>query len=1811
MIWKDQKYSVIEEIADHGSKAIYRCVDHLSGQQVIAKVLGAKASTYEAIMRIKKEYKLLSELSPLISGVVRPIQLEERSGYLILTMEDISGQSLKSIMQQQRLDVHTVLRLAVKLTDIIGGIHERQIIHKDIKPANLIWNRDNDQLRLIDFDLSVRWGNEKPDYTATGIMEGSLAYISPEQTGRINRHIDYRSDFYSLGVMLYEMVTGTRPYPSHSAMDQIYAIIAKKPLPPYEQTGGKVPKALSDIIMKLLEKSPEDRYRSAYGIRADLKKCLASPSHNEFQIGLDDRVTLFRIPQRLYGRDEELAQMERALDKSMQERVQLVLVSGEAGVGKTAFVNELQAAASRKKGYFVQGKFEQYNKNIPYSALIEAFRVLFGQWINGPADERSDLQHALQSHLGANAGLMTRWLPELEQLIGVHEEPEPLQPLEENNRFFLSFLRLLESVAGQQKPVILFLDDIQWADLSSVQLITRLLEAKTLKRILIIASYRHNELHATHPLSVGLQRIQDQDFIHQLHLEPLTEPFVRQLIGETVELSPQRLQWLSPVIHRQTGGNPFFIHEILKDLHKQKALYFDVQQGEWTYNAARISAMTANENLIDYLIQKMKSLPAEIQLILSIGALIGRSFDWQVLQMIGHSEKEQLMPALLRAVQEDILLPLQSSYHLLHDASLSEQELDGLDIQFAFQHDKLQQALYQLIDPQLRQHLHLQLGWLLLNQWTEEKIQADIMDIAGHLNRGLKLIVRDTDREKIIDVNMQAARRAKKAFGYEAALRFLDAAMTLSADAHWNSHYERTYEMYLLHSECSYLVQQPQGADRSCAVLLQKAHTALEQAAIYEMQSNHYMYLGLMKEAIAAGRAGLSCLNFAVPTRLSMANVAKELVTVKFHLRGKSTQELLEGPEVEDQRIKLIMRLLVSFIPPAFISGEQMLFGWAVLKKTALSIRYGNAPESAGAYIGYAMLLSGMGDMKGAEAYGRLAVDLNRKFGDLQWRSLVHVLYSLFCYSWSHDWETLEEQYRRTIDYSLQSGDMLYLAHACYYMNLWNPNMEIETYLLESDSMLAMIENTKYLPALATARLARQKFRLLAGELESTDSLDDEQFSEQAYLDQLEAAQYYSGIAIYYVNRLQLAFLFEQKGNTLQLLEKADKVSGTLAGSAFMEELTFYTMLNLAADYEGMNTNDQRRARIRMRRELSKMKKWANHHPHNFLAQYEMMQAEWLRINRRYSQAEKCYHTALRQSEQGHFTRYKAIASELSARFYLQRQLPELGAYYVKQASYYYSVWGARSKVLDIQATYDDLMGHIQWLPLHGDQTLSISTENIDIHLLLKASQTIAREIELDQLLQNIMHIVLINAGAQRGCMVMKSGPELWAEGEYNEVTDQIDIQVHHHERQGGNDFPWLTLDEVAIGQETLIYSDARSVNRLSDIRYMANHQPKSVLCMPLINQDKVIAVIYLENNLMTGAFTRERMNMISLLSREMVYAIENASLYSELENLVTRRTEELAVKNDQLIKYFNIVDKNVIIVHTDPYGNVTNVSEEFCLLTGYKREELIGKPHQFFKPLSYRNDGMEPFVMNLSKTWEGELIQFCKDKSKLWLDIVIEPEFDPYQLVSYAFIGHNITDKKQIERISITDELTGLYNRRYFNEMIGYKIESMAIHHSSIAFVLLDIDHYKKYNDTYGHYEGDNVLRRIGATLLEQTVSNGRAFRLGGEEFAILYAGLPLDEAHIQAEQIRRSIEDLHIPHAQNAASPYVTMSIGIGFVERVTMELSEEMLYRLADDALYQAKDNGRNCVMLNTHEWFETATASSGSTSSSASATDPEQE
>ncbi|WP_150275737.1 diguanylate cyclase [Paenibacillus tepidiphilus] len=1798
-------YQILETISDNAAKSVYRCSEEGMDRTVILKVLKSELAGVEAVMRFKQEYRLLQELSGQLDGVIRPVDLQEMGGYYMMVLEDLGGTSLKRILAEDRPDQRTLLRLAIQVIDILGAIHDKHVIHKDIKPSNIIWNRERNKVQIIDFDLAVKLSKERQEFRNSGVLEGSLYYISPEQTGRMSRSIDYRSDYYSYGVMLYEMFTGTRPFAAEEMLEQIYSIIAKEAVPPVKASGGEVTAPLSAVIMKLMEKSPEDRYRSAFGIKADLKKCLSV--QDEFVTGSEDRLNIFRIPQKLYGRDGEIKRLEGAFRRCARSLPEIVYVTGDAGAGKTALVHELHRYISRDKGMFAEGKFDQYNKNIPYSAIIQACRRLMAELLESPdGNLKTLIGRSLSQALDGNGSLIAGLIPELSAFIGPQPAALPLNPAEETNRFYMTFAQFLSGLTSGERPLVLFLDDLQWADYSSLQLVERLMQGNQLRRIMLVLSYRSHEIPAGHPLFAMKARLEKSKEAEEIHLEPLPLPDIQQLVADTLYTHPDEVLELAKAVHKRAKGNSFYVNELLKELYRGGYLYFDDMHGEWTWRLSEIAALPVNDSVVDFLMTKLTGLPAGQRELLTICAAVGNEFDYGMLLRLADAPVETVLQTLAVGVEEEFIRPADGRYGLflglLEDSGAAA--APETELRFAFTHDRIQQAFYQMLDEEKGQRLHLGIGRLMLERLEPGEAEDKLVDMAGHMNKALKLISDRQELEEVVTLNLLAARKAKAGFGYAAAHALLEAAMTLLPENAWQEKMQQTAEIHRLYAECAYLTHHVDEADRACAVLAAHLQEPLALAEVYELQANYYMYLGMMQESIAAGRKGLAVLGLKIPGKVGMPAVLRELVQVKARLRGRSVEELFAAPEMTAPETQMMMRLLVNFIPPAFISGETSLFGLVVLRQIRLTLAHGNAPESALAFIGYAMLLSGFGDTKGAFDYGRLGIRINDRFQNMQWKGAAYVLYTLFSHVWTEPWDTLQEWFTASMEASLRTGDLLYLAHSSFYVNLWNPTLDIPATLQESSRTIAMIEDTKYKESLATAKLARQYFLNLAGELADNASFDGDGFSEEVYLRELTEARYYSGIAIYYIYKMKLLFTYERSREALVYIDRAYPIIGTLAGSAFMEEFALYTFLNLAYSYKEMSVLDKAKARRRMRKEFGRVRKWARHAPGTFRQHEYLMRAEWARISGQDDKAGHYYDLAMEASEASGFVRYKALTSELAARFYLHKDYKEFAAYLFRQSEYYYSVWGAKGKIVFNGSQYPELVTKISTKDFLHRRTISDYTESMDLNSILLATQAISKEIELSNLLEALMEIVIKNAGAQRGCIVMTSKTGLLVEGEYNPEEDRINVALRDYNRY--DQLPDSIVKLVEERKESVIYNDAYSETAFVNDPYIVKHRPKSLVCMPLINQNKTIAIIYLENNLLTGVFTRERMRIINLLSREMVFSLENATLYSELE-----RSEE---------KYRELVANLQDGIFITQDAKCRYVNEALAQMLGYSPEDMLEQPFEAFlapgereKVMHYykrrmdgkqvppeyetrllHKDGREIIVIHKPtlitymnrpavqgtvkditerKKAEEELLRHKEHLEELVRERTAELEFNNDELNKYV---------RLIEQISITDELTGLYNRRYFNKVFAEQVEKAALERRTLAYLMLDIDYFKKYNDTYGHYEGDRVLRQAGEVLQRMAdQADGFAFRLGGEEFGILVPGFTAEQSREYAESIRRSISGLRIAHEMSQEHGIVTVSIGVAAVQ--VDKSSEEDIYKLGDDALYESKARGRNCVTV----------------------------
>ena len=1565
------EYQVTQELFETRYSYLYRCQHKQDSSSVILKALKNRFPTHEEIAFFRREYNIIQSLTAEIEEVIRPLRLEEYGNNVIMVMEDPGGDLLPHL--RSRLDLRAFLQIAVRMVEILGKIHQRKIIHKDIKTSNILWNPENGSLKIIDFSISTKLLNERPELQNARFMEGTLGYISPEQTGRMNRSIDYRTDYYSLGVTLYELLTGFLPFRSEDAMELVHAHMAKAPCPPHQimeeipiapNSIHDIPPVISDIIIKLMHKAPEHRYQSIYGLKSDLQRCLELLESKgkiiEFEIGTQDISDYFQVPQKLYGREKEVETLMQVFEEVSEGATEVMLVSGYSGVGKSALVNEIHKPIVRQKGYFIHGKFEKFQHTDPYSAIIHSFRQLVYQLLQEPDLRLQFWRERLKEALGANGQIIVNIIPELEKIIGAQPALQELNPTESRNRFLFTFENFVKIFACAEHPLTIFLDDLQWSDPASLQLLEYLIGCQDLRYFFLIGAYRDNEVHCGHPLVLSINEIEKNKAVHRLFIRTLSEANVNKIVADTLHCNYEDSQDLGGLIYRKTGGNPFFVTELLKTLFQDGRINFNQEQGKWDWDVERILQIQVSDDVVEFISERLKELPEETQNSLKLAACIGHFFDFKTLALIEARSPEKTAEALWTAMEKGIIIPLNNNYRLLHAwTSRTGETFPDFEVNYQFQHDRVQQAAYAMIKEERRKAVHLQIGRLMLDTKGQNE---RVIDIVRHLNQAIELIQDINEKGKLIELNLAAGKKAKASNAHSPALQYFKTAYALLSKNAWQENYSLIFEILKLYSECAYLCGEFDEAEKNCEILLHRAKTKQEKAEIKEMQSAHYTFLGKMDSAIQAGIAGLRYLGIKLPERPHAFAILIEITIIKWKLKYRLTEELLERPIIHEPEIKLAMRLLFGFIPPAFISGRYELFALAVLKKTNISLKYGNCPESAAAYIGYAILLAAMGNLQGAYDFGNLALRLNERFDDPRWKSLTFVLYTLFCHGWKEPRHTFPHWFKKAIEAGLQTGDLLYMAHACFYINLWNPYINIPTAIEEGQKYIALIEQTKYKEALATTQLAQQRWLCLAGRTAEPVSFNDAGFNENDYLSHLKKAKYFSGIAIYYIYKMQICYLHEDYQTAVQCIYATDKIIKTLLGSAFMEEFCLHAFLTIAALLPEQKFYDKKKAWRRLQREYKRMRHWAMSCPVNYLSQKILMQAEIARLSGKHAQAVKLYGEAIEAAEKNDYTYYKALCNELAARFYQEQGAPRVAIFYLRDAIYYYNSWGAVAKGTQLEQKYFSLLtngvtstSNISTTSTHMQIALpSESREMLDLSTIIKVSQTISREIHLNGLLEKIMNIVIENAGAQQGFLLLNSdsGWIIAAEGSVEKKNSLLPlcVSVEHSGRIAKSIFHYT----LRTGHNVVI-NDASQEEQYAGDPYIVENCPKSILCYPILSQGKIVGIWYLENNLIQGAFTAERLKILKLLSGQIAISLENAQIYQKLEELnknleqkVQERTQQLKNKNRQLmdsIRYARNIQASIL---PKPARMGAYLSQYFII---WKPQTLVGGDFYWFKP--------------------------------------------------------------------------------------------------------------------------------------------------------------------------------------------------------------------------------------------------------------------
>ncbi len=923
-------YQILAKIHESDNSVVYRGRKEADNLPVVVKVIKGDYPTEEELARYRQEYDITKSLN--LDGIVKVYKLEKYRNTHAMILEDFGGESLKKIISSQNFTLLGFLNLGIKISESLGEIHSANIIHKDINPSNIIVNPATGQVKIVDFSIATLLTKENPSVKNANILEGTLAYMSPEQTGRMNRYLDYRTDFYSLGVTFYELLTQQLPFEGKDAMELVHSHIAKQPIPP-DKINPEVPRIISNIIMRLLAKTAEDRYQSAWGLMADLEECLHQLQNTgqieEFPLARQDISDKFQIPQKLYGRQTEIRTLIETFDRVNEGSTEMMLIGGYSGIGKSALVQEISKTIIRKEGNFIWGKFDQFQRSIPYSAVVKAFSELVPLLLSETEEKLQEWRQKLLVALGSNGQIMIDVIPELELIIGPQPQVQELGPTESQNRFNLVFQNFIRLFCQPNHPLVIFLDDLQWADSATLKLIKLMMSDDNTKYLFLIGAYRDNEVNVTHPLMMlvdGLRSQKEQEetaIVNEITLEPLELKHITKLIAETLHSDRSSVTPLAQLVTRKTGGNPFFVNEFLKTLYQENLLTFSSEIIRWQWNMEAIEALDITDNVVELMISKLQKLPEATQKVLSLVACIGNQFDLNTLSLTYEKESSAAFGDLLPAVREGLVLPA------------NEAEAQGIDpsmyafliLNYKFLHDRVQQAAYSLIDETEKQAVHLKIGRLLLSNTPLEYRLERVFDLVDHLNVGISLIAEESEKLELADLNLEAGKKAKDATAYVAAQEYLTAGLSLLNEGWWETHYNLAFSMHKEAAEVEYLNSNFSKSEALIACILERAQTALEKTEAYKLLILQFTLRAKYEEAITAGRKALSLLDIDLPTEDLETAISQEVAAAKENLGERSIASLIEAPEMTVPDNKIALDLITNLLTSTYLINPQL---WVV-----------------------------------------------------------------------------------------------------------------------------------------------------------------------------------------------------------------------------------------------------------------------------------------------------------------------------------------------------------------------------------------------------------------------------------------------------------------------------------------------------------------------------------------------------------------------------------------------------------------------------------------------------------------------------------------------------------------------------------------------------------------------------------------------------------------------------------------------------------------------------------------------------------------
>jgi predicted ATPase/C4-dicarboxylate-specific signal transduction histidine kinase len=1667
---------------------VSRAIRDSDGRSVILKSQNAEFPSLRDLTRIKMEYELSQKYSP--KGMVPILGIEKQGNGFTLIMEDVGGIPLLEYWNSTSKALSLFLELAISITKILSNLHEIGIIHKDIKPANILVSQTGNQVYLIDLGLASLLSSEEQAPVQPYTLEGTLSYISPEQTGRMNRSIDFRSDLYSLGITFYELLTGELPFKGKDSVELVHAHIAISPLPPID-IHKEIPLSLSNLILKLLSKNAEDRYHSTKGLLDDLSLALELLKHNkpiEFIPGERESKSIFIIPQKLYGREAEVSFLLEAFhriaespfkkyDRESEEPyggVKLVLIGGYSGVGKTALINEVHKPILEKRGYFLSGKFDQFKRNIPYFSLIQAFTGLIRQILTEKEDNVNIWKENILKACSPNTALLTELIPELLHITGTPPPIPEFSAQEAEDRFVSTLLRFVEVFATLDHPLTIFVDDLQWADSPTLKILETLTKSKETHHLLLLGAYRDNEINPLHPFTQMVQNLEKEGIeILKITLAPLMEFFIERMICDTFhkEVGSE----LPELVHKKTGGNPFFVRHFLKTLYLDSCISYSSSLG-WVYDLEKIKTKGYTENVVELVADRLKNLSDSSIEILKIASCIGANFSLSLLSFGYQKSLQETALALKEALREGIILPESSSYRsaeVLQNDTILKLE----DTSYRFIHDRVQQAANSLLTEEEKERIHIILGKALIDTLSPEQVDAQIFEIVNHLNYKKEDVLSSEERQELIQFNYRAGCKANESFAYESAVSYFEKAVYVISAEISN---EDRFQLELEYLTALYKSGKVQETMEQVDHLFAYADTKYEKAQIYNLKVLCYTNLDYYEESVNTCISALRLFDIEIKEKITNREIYAYYKTINKKLTELGQEKLESLASMNNPEAEIIMYILMNTIAAAYWKLPDFS-NFLSLTMIDFTLKFGLSETSAFALSFFGSFQVTLNEYKAGYNFGKIAQSTFLKYPSKNVEIKISNMFGVFINHWIEHSQNSINLLTKALNENMHQKDIIYLSAIIANLiqisfilgnNLGNITKNLKIYLkfLQANHSKSFYYACLYIFIYIDA-LSDRDFEYV--------DFEDNKVPLEVYEQHLIKSEFKIGLFWYYSNKILYHFLFHNLSTAFEtyLLNKPLRSYGI--GTLNSAQDIFVSSLLLLK----LNLQEPDRAEAETKKDLDsyikQYKTWAEVNPANFKHKYNIILAEYAKYKKEFWEAAEYYDIAIESAIQNEYNLDAGLCAELAGAFYLEQNRIQQAKKYFQTSLYYYDLCGAKAKVRHVRELYpqytkDSNAGSGQQISFSGStSTRTEKSGSIDLTSVLRATAALAEERNMEILLSKLMKVLVENAGASRTVLIELEQDQLYLEAEYS-IEDREVILYQTIPIEKNSNLPHSLFSYIKRTGESVLLGDVKTDDRWKDEPYFKHIKEASLLCFPILNKGSMKGILYLENTNSTHVFTEERLNVLQMISNQASISIENARLYQSMELKIQERTLELSAKNKSIeelnifIKTINessdldfILDKihshikkNFSIEH---FGLGIVDRDSMCAKTVYLTypEDLKKREFIFSIPIPVRSTkgahslafaSNKPFYVKrirIDRIPEEEkiVVETFNLKSLLILPLILKGENIGYFDLSNGDKELNIT-KDEINQLSIlAEQLAGIiYSSNLYKELQSQK---------------------------------------------------------------------------------------------------------------------------------------------------------------------------